>query len=166
MTSRKSRFEACHNCRRRRLRCDRSLPHCLKCTSNGYECLGYGRLFRWEQGLASRGKMAGMTFQMPSREPTRHDKTGSVPLSPVSLSDMQLGYENAGLLSPKSLTDPLLQDLDYVSRKYVSYCKQSTPPCPVSGTDHFLISQLLVMFAEISSSMIFPNTTLFVSLSL
>ncbi|KAK2029041.1 hypothetical protein LX32DRAFT_639425 [Colletotrichum zoysiae] len=49
----------CHNCRRRRLRCDRSYPHCHKCTTGGHECLGYGKLFRWAEGVASRGKLAG-----------------------------------------------------------------------------------------------------------
>ncbi|KAK2012160.1 hypothetical protein LZ32DRAFT_315805 [Colletotrichum eremochloae] len=51
----------CHNCRRRRLRCDRSYPHCHKCTTGGQECLGYGKLFRWTEGVASRGKLAGKT---------------------------------------------------------------------------------------------------------
>lgn len=51
----------CHNCRRRRLRCDRSYPHCHKCTVGGQECLGYGKLFRWTEGVASRGKLAGKT---------------------------------------------------------------------------------------------------------
>ncbi|KAK1574726.1 fungal-specific transcription factor domain-containing protein [Colletotrichum navitas] len=51
----------CHNCRRRRWRCDRSYPRCHKCTTGGHECLGYGKLFRWTEGVASRGKLAGKT---------------------------------------------------------------------------------------------------------
>ncbi|SPN96625.1 related to fungal transcriptional regulatory protein [Cephalotrichum gorgonifer] len=39
----------CHNCRRRRLRCDRSRPSCNKCSSLGRECLGYDKLFVWTQ---------------------------------------------------------------------------------------------------------------------
>ncbi|KAI5464895.1 fungal-specific transcription factor domain-containing protein [Mariannaea sp. PMI_226] len=49
----------CHNCRRRRLRCDRTVPHCSKCESRGIECLGYGQLFLWTGAVASRGKLAG-----------------------------------------------------------------------------------------------------------
>ena len=37
----------CHNCRRRRLRCDRSRPSCNKCSASGRECLGYDKLFVW-----------------------------------------------------------------------------------------------------------------------
>lgn len=55
----------CHNCRRQRLRCDRSYPHCNKCTNAGKECLGYGKLFRWTGAVASRGKLAGRTSSAP-----------------------------------------------------------------------------------------------------
>ncbi|KAL7934183.1 fungal-specific transcription factor domain-containing protein [Trichoderma chlorosporum] len=55
----------CHNCRRQRLRCDRSYPHCNKCAASGKECLGYGKLFRWTGAIASRGKLAGRTSSAP-----------------------------------------------------------------------------------------------------
>ncbi|OAA60642.1 hypothetical protein ISF_05681 [Cordyceps fumosorosea ARSEF 2679] len=55
----------CHNCRRQRLRCDRSYPHCTKCTNAGKDCLGYGKLFRWTGAVASRGKLAGRTSSAP-----------------------------------------------------------------------------------------------------
>lgn len=51
--------QRCHNCRRRRLRCDQTIPSCRKCTGLGHECLGYGSLFRWVGAVASRGKRAG-----------------------------------------------------------------------------------------------------------
>lgn len=55
--------KACHNCRRKRWKCDRSLPVCQKCISSGSECLGYGKLFVWNDGVASRGKMMGKSFE-------------------------------------------------------------------------------------------------------
>ncbi|KAF1849272.1 uncharacterized protein K460DRAFT_375942 [Cucurbitaria berberidis CBS 394.84] len=55
--------KACHNCRKRRWRCDRSLPSCQKCSSAGTECLGYGKIFVWNQGVASRGKMMGKGYE-------------------------------------------------------------------------------------------------------
>ncbi|KAL0259925.1 hypothetical protein SLS55_005668 [Diplodia seriata] len=65
----------CHNCRRRRLKCDRTLPGCRKCSKTGQECLGYGKLFLWDQGVASRGKMMGKTIpvQTPAKPPRRDD---------------------------------------------------------------------------------------------
>lgn len=47
----------CHNCRRRRLRCDRSWPTCNKCAVSGQECLGYGRVYVWTEGIDSQGKV-------------------------------------------------------------------------------------------------------------
>ncbi|KAL6872796.1 fungal-specific transcription factor domain-containing protein [Trichoderma novae-zelandiae] len=50
-----SNSKPCHNCRRRRLRCDRSWPTCHKCAVSGQECLGYGKVFVWTQGIDARG---------------------------------------------------------------------------------------------------------------
>ncbi|KAG5955509.1 hypothetical protein E4U57_003397 [Claviceps arundinis] len=41
----------CHNCRRRRLRCDRSWPTCHKCAASEQECLGYGKVFVWAPAI-------------------------------------------------------------------------------------------------------------------
>ncbi len=65
MTSVQAPTKPCHNCRRQRLRCDRSYPHCNKCTKAGKDCLGYGQLFRWTGAVASRGKLAGRTSSAP-----------------------------------------------------------------------------------------------------
>ncbi|KAF2716177.1 hypothetical protein K431DRAFT_289638 [Polychaeton citri CBS 116435] len=89
----------CHNCRRQRRKCDRTLPTCHKCLQRGQECLGYGNFLRWEQGLASRGRMTGKTF------PAIVDKeVQEVALRP------QLH---------QTLLEPLLQDIDVSSRLYL-----------------------------------------------
>ncbi|KAK8051496.1 fungal-specific transcription factor domain-containing protein [Apiospora rasikravindrae] len=58
----------CWTCRQRRVVCDTRLPHCVKCTKSGRECLGYGekKPVIWVTGMASRGKMAGRTTFAPS----------------------------------------------------------------------------------------------------
>ena len=57
----KKAIKSCHNCRRQRLRCDRTEPHCNKCLRAGRDCLGYGQLFRWTDSVATRGILAGQT---------------------------------------------------------------------------------------------------------
>ncbi|KAH7016829.1 fungal-specific transcription factor domain-containing protein [Ilyonectria destructans] len=52
-----SNSKPCHNCRRRRLRCDRSWPTCHKCAVSGQDCLGYGKVFVWTQGIDSQGNV-------------------------------------------------------------------------------------------------------------
>ncbi|KAL8308284.1 hypothetical protein RB593_006550 [Gaeumannomyces tritici] len=59
----------CHNCRRRRLVCDRALPTCRKCVVVGQECLGYGKLFIFTDSVASRGRRAGQTSFAPPPHP-------------------------------------------------------------------------------------------------
>lgn len=39
------------------------MPSCQKCLSAGTECLGYGKLFVWNRGVASRGKMMGKGYE-------------------------------------------------------------------------------------------------------
>jgi hypothetical protein len=142
----------CHNCRRQRLRCDRSYPHCNKCLLAGKECLGYGQLFRWTGAIASRGKLAGKTssadvsaLPSPSRgaspkkdhQPHHHedrvrDSSPRVLESTTTddnsrTEDWQLISRNpepadAEISSPWVLTDPLMQDLSHPYRYYMSYC--------------------------------------------
>lgn len=126
MTPPQSCPKACHNCRRRRLKCDRSLPQCLKCTNTGQECLGYQRLFRWDQGIASRGKMAGMTFEKLTKDRARHGKSRPQSSAPASLSSQQFARENTEVSPLRSLTDPLVQSLNHASRKYLFYCESAT----------------------------------------
>ncbi|KAF5638128.1 Zn(2)-Cys(6) zinc finger domain protein [Fusarium sp. NRRL 52700] len=54
----------CKTCVRRRIKCDRSVPSCLKCCSRGLECPGYGVFLRWDQGVASRGKLTGKSVPL------------------------------------------------------------------------------------------------------
>jgi hypothetical protein len=110
---------ACHNCRRRRLKCDRSIPHCAKCTKRGQDCLGYGQLFRWQTGVASRGKSVGVTF---GKEVVGGD-TRSNPSSLIRPLPHDRDSVESVTVSLVSLTDPLVKDLDHTSRLYLSYCE-------------------------------------------
>ncbi|WZH43334.1 fungal-specific transcription factor domain-containing protein [Fusarium acuminatum] len=87
--------KACHSCRRARLRCDRSIPHCSKCASRGVECLGYGRLFLWTGSVATRGKLAG---QSSSASVCRLPKQGESVMTDDVPPEMQMGsFDTQGL---------------------------------------------------------------------
>ena len=116
-------IKPCHTCRRQRLKCDRTLPHCSKCITKGQQCLGYQALFRWEKGIASRGKMAGKTFGRKTKSRIRDETSSSQSPSTNSLSSRRSSVSNIVVVLPLNpLTDPLYQDLDITSRKYLSYC--------------------------------------------
>ncbi|RMZ37382.1 hypothetical protein CA14_011645 [Aspergillus flavus] len=122
----------CHNCRRKRRRCDRSVPVCHKCMKTGQECLGYGKLFIWNEGVASRGKMMGKTYATPNHlqpltmstrdEGTSRVWTFSCDLNP-SIPDRN------DLRAPLYITpiDPLFQGMDNPSRRYL--CHFATTLC-------------------------------------
>ncbi|KAL4889989.1 fungal-specific transcription factor domain-containing protein [Aspergillus ambiguus] len=59
------RVRGCYNCSQRRINCDRGTPKCQKCIKKGLECLGLGTRYRFQNAVASRGKLAGRT--VPSR---------------------------------------------------------------------------------------------------
>ena len=106
----------CHNCRRQRLKCDRSSPQCLKCLKRGQECLGYQRLLRWTQGATNRGKVTGVKSHDVARP--------HLPQSAIALVRQHHSPRSMATLSPPMiLTDPLIQDLDHASRKYLIYCE-------------------------------------------
>lgn len=105
----------CHTCRRGRLKCDRTRPACQKCLARATQCLGYGRLLRWNQGIASRGKMKGMTYA-----PSESRKLSN---SLIDIHDDP--YSRLRLLRvhcPSSSLHPY-PSLDLASKKYLHYCK-------------------------------------------
>lgn len=122
--------KACHNCRRQRLKCDRSLPGCSKCAKNGQACLGYQSLFRWEEGVASRGKMAGLTYSDTKARRAGWDSPAlrSQSQSVTTLSSPRFLNETPGV-ALRPLADPVLQDLNDASRKYLLYCERYRPCC-------------------------------------
>lgn len=83
----------CHNCRRQRLRCDRSYPHCNKCAASGKECLGYGKLFRWTGAIASRGKLAGRTSSAPVAAGNEYENDRDAELEPEPEIDAEVEAE-------------------------------------------------------------------------
>lgn len=141
-------MKKCWNCRRRRLKCDGSLPHCAKCQAMGTQCLGYGELVTWVGGIASRGHMKDNTFQVPPSPPlppTLRRKSGThrtlqfvsrvvgpdgslqavrrpLPTTAPITSSAQVMHMTS---MPRALTDPILQDLDRDSRELVVYCEST-----------------------------------------
>lgn len=114
----------CHNCRRRRWRCDRSLPGCEKCHKKGDICLGYGKLFRWAGvgAVTVRGSIHGPGPQH------RSTTNGIGKWDSASTTSAEVAVRSMGdspVLSPVqfSLVDPLLQDLAPRNRHYISHCE-------------------------------------------
>lgn len=118
--------KACHNCRKRRWRCDRSLPSCQKCLSSGADCLGYGKLFKWNSGVASRGKMMGKSYdesENTRKEAKNHDAPPALQVHHEATDALtRLGHDFADAQTvPWALADPLVNDLDPHTRYYMHH---------------------------------------------
>ncbi|KAJ8107776.1 hypothetical protein OPT61_g8630 [Boeremia exigua] len=60
----------CALCTKRRIRCDRTAPSCLKCASRNLVCPGFDLVrLRWGQGVASRGRLAGSQLPVQTSAP-------------------------------------------------------------------------------------------------
>ncbi|KAF5622113.1 Zn(II)2Cys6 transcription factor [Fusarium tjaetaba] len=78
-------LQDCKTCSLRRIRCDHTTPHCLKCTGRGLSCPGYKRQIRWVNSIASRGKFKGLPA--PTLEPATLPSPEAVPSTVQSRHD-------------------------------------------------------------------------------
>ncbi|EXL70500.1 hypothetical protein FOPG_13683 [Fusarium oxysporum f. sp. conglutinans race 2 54008] len=56
-----TKVKGCRNCSRRRINCDRTLPHCRKCVRDNLECYGIDGTFRWMAEPINRRKRTDRT---------------------------------------------------------------------------------------------------------
>lgn len=57
----------CFACRKRSAKCDRKRPYCTQCIDMGKECSGYKTTLTWGVGVASRGKLRGLTCPVANK---------------------------------------------------------------------------------------------------
>jgi hypothetical protein len=121
-----SERKPCHNCRRRRLRCDLSVPTCYKCTKTGQKCLGYGQLYRWvdSETAGVQARQRNSSALAPNTGYHGLSLTQGVKRRSEPYNASAFGKVEDEIPQPfvMSLADPLLQDLDGSSRRYMSYC--------------------------------------------
>ncbi|RFU26383.1 hypothetical protein B7463_g9959, partial [Scytalidium lignicola] len=68
----------CYTCNRRRIRCDRSLPLCRKCSNRGLYCPGYWPRFRWTNAIAVRGRFRGLRSPMALEDDQFHHNNNAI----------------------------------------------------------------------------------------
>ncbi|KAF1997898.1 hypothetical protein P154DRAFT_269699 [Amniculicola lignicola CBS 123094] len=69
--------EDCFACRKRQVKCDRRRPYCGQCIEMGKDCSGYRTTLTWGVGVASRGKLRGMSLPVPKSPPVAATTTAS-----------------------------------------------------------------------------------------
>lgn len=59
----------CFACTKRNAKCDRRRPYCSQCLEIGNECSGYKTQLTWGVGVASRGKLRGLSLPIAKAPP-------------------------------------------------------------------------------------------------
>ncbi|KAB8077730.1 fungal-specific transcription factor domain-containing protein, partial [Aspergillus leporis] len=90
--------EDCFTCARQGFPCDRRRPYCSQCLDNGRECSGYKTKLTWGVGVASRGKLRGLSLPVTGSQPATTPPTAPCPES----SRRQSEYESPSI-SPSPL---------------------------------------------------------------
>ncbi|PNP42022.1 hypothetical protein TGAMA5MH_06201 [Trichoderma gamsii] len=90
----------CFTCSKRGVKCDRRRPYCSQCLEIGNECSGYKTQLTWGVGVASRGKLRGLSLPIAKAPPvTREPKK-----SPVSRAR---AHSSAASLSTNMSRSPI-----------------------------------------------------------
>ncbi|GAD93164.1 conserved hypothetical protein [Paecilomyces variotii No. 5] len=68
----------CFTCANRGAKCDRRRPYCSQCLELGRDCSGYKTTLTWGVGVASRGKLRGLSLPVSGGEPVATQKRRSL----------------------------------------------------------------------------------------
>ncbi|KAF3052792.1 hypothetical protein E8E11_011619 [Didymella keratinophila] len=134
--------EDCFSCKKRSVKCDRRRPYCGQCVEIGKECTGYRTTLTWGVGVASRGKLRGMSLPIaksPSTTTTtRKDSTasasttnGSTSTSHHSSSFNSRASVDFGIHSP---TSPMSPGMYSAPQEYQYFGPTSPIPIPSPST--------------------------------
>ncbi|KAL2266482.1 hypothetical protein VTJ83DRAFT_5834 [Remersonia thermophila] len=68
----------CFTCAKRNVKCDRRRPYCSQCLEIGNECSGYKTQLTWGVGVASRGKLRGLSLPIAKAPPVNPPKMAGI----------------------------------------------------------------------------------------
>jgi hypothetical protein len=137
----------CFACKKRQVKCDRRRPYCGQCVEMGKECSGYRTTLTWGVGVASRGKLRGLslpiakspptaTTQEPKAQATRKSSVASTATTSTTTTQKDRGTfshrgsVDFGVTSPTSPTSPMFS----APQEYQYYGPTSPIPIPSPST--------------------------------
>lgn len=101
----------CFTCLKRSTKCDRRRPYCSQCLEFGNECSGYKTQLTWGVGVASRGKLRGLSLPIATSAPvpksptaTRHRATSSISRSAGAAKELRKQAEKDAGSKPEAPT--------------------------------------------------------------
>ncbi|KAF9891551.1 hypothetical protein FE257_004018 [Aspergillus nanangensis] len=132
------KIKGCYECSRRRIDCDRQPPSCQKCTLKGLKCSGMGIRYRFTEGVASRGKLAGKQVAVSlsyRKDPSRRSSQADVFSEGKSLATQPMDDDNNNNTTTDSIQLDLLpllrpppQHIDGATLYFLQYFAQHLAP--------------------------------------
>ncbi|KAF2666824.1 hypothetical protein BT63DRAFT_473127 [Microthyrium microscopicum] len=115
----------CFTCQKRRIPCDRRRPYCTQCLEIGNDCSGYKTTLTWGVGVASRGKLRGLSLPVAnSTRKASQDNQETKPQEKTSSRSSSISHKPTdtertmkveesnyyyGMTSPQSVMSPSFQ---------------------------------------------------------
>jgi hypothetical protein len=91
----------CFACVKRGAKCDRRRPYCSQCLEVGNECSGYKTQLTWGVGVASRGKLRGLSLPIAKAPPVAPVNKKPAPRSRANTTSSQW-TDHSATTSPTS----------------------------------------------------------------
>ncbi|KAL1305059.1 hypothetical protein AAFC00_001997 [Neodothiora populina] len=118
--------EDCFSCRNRQTKCDRRRPYCGQCLEVGKDCSGYKTTLTWGVGVASRGKLRGLSCPVAKETPdneTETKKTAPAPRRKASTSKASR--------TPKDVVFKAGYTGEFSATFSATFAAMNSPPRPV-----------------------------------
>jgi hypothetical protein len=141
----------CFTCIKRNVKCDRRRPYCSQCLEVSNECSGYKTQLTWGVGVASRGKLRGLSLPIakappvarePKKSPSQRARASSN-VTTVSNSSNQ-SFQWADHTDPRRQPQmPLPRapiDIPAVTQAQAVAASAPTTPYSMSGYDYLSMS--------------------------
>lgn len=135
--------EDCFTCAKHGTSCDRRRPYCSQCLDQGQECSGYKTALTWGVGVASRGKLRGLSLPVTGAQPastpskwcqgasSRESRQGSSSTSFSASSTMAPDAKPPGSTGPSFIPHQQPSpSLDTGRSVHVAWMNSSLPPGP------------------------------------
>lgn len=120
--------EDCHTCRKTQAACDRRRPYCSQCLELGKDCSGYRTTLTWGIGVASRGKLRGLSLPVANSATRDSSTTSAKQISPTTT------YDDAAAKSRKRQRDASHRPGS--DSKRLSLPQLRTPAASQPGSSH------------------------------
>ncbi|KFA55102.1 hypothetical protein S40293_03548 [Stachybotrys chartarum IBT 40293] len=137
----------CFTCSKRNVKCDRRRPYCSQCLEIGNECSGYKTQLTWGVGVASRGKLRGLSLPVVKAPPvTREPKKQATARPRASSSNSCHSNNSSNSTMTASWPDP--EEAQRMTRQPIDIpivAHASAPATPyqnVHGYDYLSITHL------------------------